>query len=458
MESISRLRFDALAGYSRSPRTLIDSVEIEWYSEANEKVLGVLIQDTEDKDYSCIVLGCDSVGRYRAVEVMPFFETVEEVRQAIPTVLESWAARDAADYEQGDEPRAAVDFFTPIRPEDRLHPLFRTLTSCEGYSPARGIIAAMMHYFQDPDGNFVEQFQTAGFDARIWELYLFAVLAELRFSVDRAHPAPDFLCTGLLGRFFIEAVTVNPTIVDGRSVETGRPDDPAELDRYMMHYLPIKFGSPLTTKLNKRYWELPHVNQQPIVIAVQDFHYPKSMTWSETSLIRYLYGHVFKWHHDEEGKLIITPERIVEHVWGQKRIPSGFFYLPNAEHISAVISNRQGTVSKFNRMGLKAGFGSGRVRMLRVGTRYFHDKDSAAPAEFAADVNSADYVEDWMEGMCVFHNPNAQIPLPPEMLPGAAHHFFEDGEMHCFLPEFHPYGTQTLISIQGRNGGSELAV
>ena len=40
--------------------------------EAAEKFLGSLIQDTEDLDYSCIVLGRDRVGRYRAVEVMPF--------------------------------------------------------------------------------------------------------------------------------------------------------------------------------------------------------------------------------------------------------------------------------------------------------------------------------------------------------------------------------------------------
>lgn len=206
----------------------------------------------------------------------------------------------------------------------------------------------MMYYFQDPDGNFVEQFQTTGFDARIWELYLFAVLAELRYGVDRTHRAPDFLCSGLLGRFFIEATTVNPTVVNARNVEIGLPEDPAERERYMKHYLPIKFGSSLTSKLDRRYWELPHINGQPIVLAIQDFHYPMSMTWSETALITYLYGYEFKWHHNEAGKLLITSERITEHVWGEKTIPSGFFYLPNAEHISAVISNRQGTISKFN--------------------------------------------------------------------------------------------------------------
>jgi hypothetical protein len=44
-------------------------------------------------------------------------------------------------------------------------------------------------------------------------------------------------------------------------------------------------------------------------------------------LITYLYGHEFKWHHDRVGKLVITPERITEHEWGAKKIPSGFFSL-----------------------------------------------------------------------------------------------------------------------------------
>jgi hypothetical protein len=452
MEQLSRRRFDALAGYSRNPRTLILSNELEWYSEDGEKVLGVLIQDTQDRDYSCIVMARDCVGRYRAVHVMPFLETVDEVRNAMPPVLREWAGKDPSEFGQGDEPREAVDFFTSVRPVNQLHAGFSTLSTSEGFSPARGVIAAMMYYFQDPDGNFVEQFQTTGFDARIWELYLFGVLAELRYSVDRSHPAPDFLCSGLLGQFFIEAVTVNPTVVNGRNMETGLPREPDERQRYMKHYLPIKFGSPLTSKLNRRYWELSHITGQPIVLAIQDFHYPMSMTWSETALVTYLYGYEFKWRHNEAGKLIITPERITEHVWGDKKIPSGFFYLQNAEHISAVISNRQGTISKFNRMGLKAGFGSKRVRMLRVGTRYLHDPNAAEPAQFAAEVHGPGYEEEWIEGLNVFHNPNAAIPLLPDMLPGAAHHFYEEGELQSFLPQFHPFGTQTIITIAGEEG------
>ena len=60
----------------------------------------------------------------------------------------------------------------------------------------------MMHYFEDVDRNFIQQFQSDGFDARIWELYLYALLNELGYGLDRAHAAPDFHCQGLLGDFF----------------------------------------------------------------------------------------------------------------------------------------------------------------------------------------------------------------------------------------------------------------
>lgn len=87
MEPVSQRRFDALAGYSRSPHTLVDSIELEWYSDANEKVLVVLILDTADRDYSCIVMGRDRVGRYRAVDVLPFVPTLEQARNPIPAAL-----------------------------------------------------------------------------------------------------------------------------------------------------------------------------------------------------------------------------------------------------------------------------------------------------------------------------------------------------------------------------------
>ena len=262
MERLTKERFDALMGSTRSPMTRIAGVEREWYSEQNEKVLCVIVEDTSDCDYACIVLGRDRVGRYRAVHISSWVETIDAACNSAPLLLADWASRDQQEFEQGDEPRRQMDFFTPRHPAERLNPTFAKLINDEGLSPARGIVESMMYYFEDPDGNFVEQFQSTAFNARIWELYLFAVLAEERCSFDRTHPAPDYLVSGLFGETFIEAVTVNPNDIAG---EAGYPADGIALEAYLRNYLPIKFHGALTKKLERRYWVEPHINQRPII-------------------------------------------------------------------------------------------------------------------------------------------------------------------------------------------------
>ena len=81
-----------------------------------------------------------------------------------------------------------------------------------------------------------------------------------------------------------------------------------------------------------------------------------------SAMTEYVFGvrHTF-----DDGERRI--ERIDEHVWGNIREKSGFFDLPNAENVSAVIINAQGTLPKFNRMGYLAEFGNRRMRMMRTG-------------------------------------------------------------------------------------------
>ena len=80
-----------------------------------------------------------------------------------------------------------MDFFAPAVSAQKFSDVYIRLATEEGFSPARGLIEAMMHYYEDVDGNFVEQFQTSGFDARFWELYLFALLTEEGFAFDRSY-------------------------------------------------------------------------------------------------------------------------------------------------------------------------------------------------------------------------------------------------------------------------------
>jgi hypothetical protein len=154
--------------------------------------------------------------------------------------LERVAALPDDEYYQGDETGKPVDFFTPVVPTHRLNPSFVTLRDEEVFSAARGIIEEMMRWYKDADGNFVEQFQTTGFDARIWELYLFATFREMLCTIDRTHPAPDFLCVNPGARFYVEAVTVNPTR-DKTGAIAPEPEinSEEEFKRYLSHYMPI---------------------------------------------------------------------------------------------------------------------------------------------------------------------------------------------------------------------------
>ena len=204
MKPISVERFNALAGYIRSPWTSLSARELAWYEAGDEKLLGVVSLDISDHDYVATVLARDAKKRFRAFALTINLETQDAAREWLDERLNELLAYPPEHFHQGDEQGAVVDFFAPVTDAARRHQHFEHLTTGDGYSPALGIIRELMHYFDDADGNFVEQFQTTAFDARLWELYLYALFTELGYGLDKTHPAPDFHCVGLLGDFFVE--------------------------------------------------------------------------------------------------------------------------------------------------------------------------------------------------------------------------------------------------------------
>lgn len=450
MKDIKQVRFEALAAYCRQPGALIACKEVRWLEAYDEEILVVAIRDAIDGDYSAMLLARDLKERYRWVEMTKFFATVDEALAAVQKLVEKIHVEFEEWRAQGDEKGKPVEFFTPVVAAEKLNRDFVTISSLEGYSPALELMKPMMRWYEDADCNFVEQFQTTGFDARLWELYLFAALVEAGYIFDKTFAMPDFYASNASGQLCIEATTVNPSrMPSGELVQPPPLDTKQQVEAFQKQYMPIRYAGPLSAKLGKKYWEKAHVKGQPLVFAIQDFHAPNSMVMSRTALPIYLYGMVWDWKN-AEGELVISPEKIEEHVWGQKTVVSGFFALPGAENISAVISNASATISKFNRMGALAGFGSRRVRMIREGTAANSAPNSELPTVFMHDVNSPHYSETWIEGMDVFHNPNAVHPLDPVMLPGAAHHWLqESGKLVSFLPEWQPFGSFTHISVAG---------
>lgn len=234
---IARDRFDALAGYIRVPAFLAVFEEVGWYASIDERLLGVITLDSEDEDYGWVILGRDERRRFRCIATNTGLATFEASRDAMFGQLASYIVQLDEAYHQGDSTGRPVDFFTPIAPAERMNPLF-TILAEERYSAAREIIAAMMPYYEDCDGNYVEQFQTTGFDARLWELYLFAMLSEAGFAHLGAR-VPDLLVEGLEGRMGVEATTLNPSQKGG----VPWPETEEEFTRYLQDYMPIRIAA-----------------------------------------------------------------------------------------------------------------------------------------------------------------------------------------------------------------------
>ena len=432
-KSISQARFDALC-FSRRPGTKYYGEEREWYADENENVLGVVILDRTDEDWLYVVLGRDELARFRAIDQEINFRTDVEARIAAHKKMDEYSLAGETIFPQGLDRKNQRTFliFKPTVPKDRLHHDFIVLQESNGFSPAREIITEIAYTFEDPDGNYIQQFQSDGFDSRLWELYLYAVLHELDFEIDRAFKAPDYVCSWFGQKVIVEATTVNPKQQDDAT-------SLAKLEgRELEDYVAVKFGSALYSKLQKCYWKQDHVKGHPLILAVADLRKGEGGNYSAPFLMQYLYGIR---QHEEHGHISYSP--IKEHVWG-KSIPSGFFFQPDAENISAVLFSDSGTISKFNRMGKLAEFGDSSVVIGREGERYANAQ-SAAPEPFRLLVESGKYKETWAEGIWVFHNPRAKIPLERALFPDVAHVYLEKGEFVTYLTDAFPTWSTTFI-------------
>ena len=449
--SVKRLtweRYNAFVAWTRSPTMRNIGEELEFFSTLDERAIGVLVLDLTDHDYGYVTLGRDTKGRYRCIGVatsMSKNDAQHSLFRELKTHHESGEVVFPQEDESGD--RAGVDLFTPVVAKEKLGPTFQLMQSLDHSAPARAMLSEMMRHFADVDGNFVEQFQTTGFDSRLWELYLYAALLEEGLFVEKPTPAPDFMVSLGGQKVFIEAVTVNPSPNDPIPKPDAAPfvRSPDEIIKLNETKIPIKFGSSLWSKLNraKPYWEMPSVVGHPLVFAIADFHEKQSMMWTSSALISYLYGVSHDFSRDEQGQLIVSAEKIEMHEYEGKKIPSGFFLQPNAENISAVLFSASGTISKFNRMGMLAGFGRAGQRMMRAGTKHKHDNNAALPEYFFFDIKQGEVRETWAEGLSLFHNPNAKYPVDRRLFPNIAHHYFDGSHIRSYLPEFHPYSSYT---------------
>jgi hypothetical protein len=244
---ISKDRFAALT-FSKHPMATIVATEVEWYADDAENTLGAILLDHTDRDWNYVVLGRDERALFRWIGGEVSFDSTEGARAALHLKIEELSRQGDIVHPQGDAVRKKNEIFHQVVPDDRLHPHFRSLRDYDGHSPAKRIIQEIAYAFVDLDGNFIQQFQSDGFNARLWELFMFAYLHEELFVIGDKTAFPDYECIKGNSPVYIECVTVNPS--PGFDIDWS-PTTPAQIQMLHEDYIPIKFGSPLFSKLQQ---------------------------------------------------------------------------------------------------------------------------------------------------------------------------------------------------------------
>ncbi len=85
-----------------------------------------------------------------------------------------------------------VNLFNDIIPTNKQSQSYKFIRDDIGHQSARRILNEIFNSFKPIDKNFIQEFQSNGFDSRIWELYLAAVFQEQEFIIERLYDRPDF--------------------------------------------------------------------------------------------------------------------------------------------------------------------------------------------------------------------------------------------------------------------------
>lgn len=440
---INKKLFDIYLLFTREPFVQYFSEELEFYSNGNGGLLGLISLDITDQDYYGCILSRDKSKQYRAELVTASVETIEEVREWIDDKMSS----NSIIFH--DNKHEYFDLFQNLNNKDNQHPNFKLLSSNVALSMAKETVKEVSYHYKDIDGNFIDQFQSInGFDSRVWELFLFCFFREQFFSFKRNFNSPDYMVEK-----FNEEIAVEAVIVSRKTELESNAKNDKEIQEKLKNDIPLLFGNALFDKMKMKYWEKEHVKGKPFAIAIADFHDTMSMTWTFNSLSDYLYGYKYEHSFDENGELIVKPIKIGDYTKPNgTKIPSGFFFQPNSENVSAIIFSSCGTLSKFNRMGKQAELGSDIPTLIRTGTFYNHTPNADKP-NFVTYKVDKESKETWSEGTVVYHNPNAKIPLNPAFFDDkVAQCFFRDKLIHSKMPKYFPYNsfTQNLIPKQDK--------
>lgn len=324
-----------------------------------------------------------------------------------------------------------MDLFTPIVPTEKLHPIFRLLMAINN-QPERDVLNVWANKFIDRDNKFVQEFQTS-FESSMWELYIHATLREIGAIIDFSQQSPDFVASKNGIDFCIEATIAAPPQGGEKAFGVGKPNIMPEGQKIFNRDSTIRVCNSFTSKYKKyiqTYKDMAHVKQKSFIIALAPFDRPLSYLSANIPIIAALYG----MYHDEEltiersaKELICIP---VDTVIKNGKIPIKLGYFTNNEYsdISAIVYSPVATWGKIRALAQKNELSI--FNTIHPGTG-----DSLEPEKRVA--SKSEYNEKILDGIYIFHNPFAKIPLPIEVFKHqsiAQYYVDPTGKFQIYMP------------------------
>ena len=140
-------------------------------------------------------MGRDTRKIFRVLEVSKTFKPSElGARNELIKAIKKYKNDGKSFYHQGDEIKLTNELFEPLVERGKLNPIYIALAEEPRMEAARNLIKEIVYTFDDPDGHYIKEFQTHGFDARLWELYLYIYFHD-KFTQIKGNAAPDFHIT-----------------------------------------------------------------------------------------------------------------------------------------------------------------------------------------------------------------------------------------------------------------------
>lgn len=329
--------------------------------------------------------------------------------------------------------------FEELNIKNDLHPKFLMLKENDDFLCHRIILNDWFKEFEDRDGKIVKEFQTT-FHSSLWEIFLFKVFKDLKYSIDFSKNRPDFILKNKDDKIlYVESTTSNIKI-DGR-----KEDDRGFNDILGMMTAPtlnknfesevdesiIRYSNSINSKLKKYredYLSLEWIKKDnPYIIALASYAQVNYGREYIHGILALLYG----LYYSTEDKKFIKKEYVKKN--DKIKIPLNIFEKEEYSDISAIIFSSNLSIGKLSSL-VKSKINNKNQEVFNL-YQDFLDDDCG----FKLNITSNESPEVLTDGVWIFHNPIAKNKLAPlNFYDAGITNFFKNDEGYYVYGNMNP--------------------